>query len=168
MSALAVRQGYAIPAMPFSWLSEKGIYLYLFCLSQCFWAMADCVRLWIAVAPPQQEELRVLRRLSPDIFTARIDMSANDLPLGRERVMCSGARPIASSSIASSRWRFQLWVISTRWKQRFWRRFQEESSGGMDFFSRKNVMNKGDCSIGSLSKGWSMSQSIDVLIATEM
>ena len=42
------------------------------------------MRLWIAVAPPQLEELRVLRRLSPDIFTARIDMSANDLPLGRE------------------------------------------------------------------------------------
>ena len=46
--------------------------------------MTDCVRLWIAVAPPQLEELRVLRRLSPDIYTARIDMSANDLPLGRE------------------------------------------------------------------------------------
>ena len=36
------------------------------------------------MAPPQLEELRVFRRLSPDIHTSRIDMSANQLPLGRE------------------------------------------------------------------------------------
>ena len=47
-------------------------------------AMEDCIRLWIAVAPPQLEELQNRRRISPDIYTARIDMSATQIPLGRD------------------------------------------------------------------------------------
>ena len=30
--------------------------------------MEDSIRLWIAVAPPQLEELRTLQRISPDIL----------------------------------------------------------------------------------------------------
>ena len=46
--------------------------------------MTDSIRLWIAVAPPQLEELRTLQRISPDIYTSRIDLSATQMPLGRE------------------------------------------------------------------------------------
>ena len=54
--------------------------------------------LWIAVAPPQLEELRVFRRLSSNIHTARIDMSAVS-SLWEERMTYSGALPIASSNV---------------------------------------------------------------------
>ena len=41
--------------------------------------MEDSIRLWIAVAPPQLEELRTLQRISPDIYTSRIDLSATQM-----------------------------------------------------------------------------------------
>ena len=43
--------------------------------------MEDSIRLWIAVAPPQLEELRTLQRISPDIYTSRIDLSATQMYL---------------------------------------------------------------------------------------
>ena len=41
--------------------------------------MEDSIRLWIAVAPPQLEELRTLQRISPDTYTSRIDLSATQM-----------------------------------------------------------------------------------------
>ena len=46
-------------------------------------SMEDSIRLWIALAPPQMEELRTHHRVQPDIYTSRIDLSATHAPLGR-------------------------------------------------------------------------------------
>ena len=46
-------------------------------------SMEDSIRLWIALAPPQMEELRTKHRIYPDIYTSRIDLSATRAPLGR-------------------------------------------------------------------------------------
>ena len=45
--------------------------------------MEDSIRLWIALAPPQMEELRTHHRIQPDIHTSRIDLSATHAPIGR-------------------------------------------------------------------------------------
>ena len=46
-------------------------------------SMEDSIRLWIALAPPQMEELRTHHRVQPDIYTSRIDLSATHAPIGR-------------------------------------------------------------------------------------
>ena len=46
-------------------------------------SMEDSIRLWIALAPPQMEELRTRHRVQPDIYTSRIDLSATHAPIGR-------------------------------------------------------------------------------------
>ena len=46
-------------------------------------SMEDSIRLWIALAPPQMEELRTHHRVQPDISTSRIDLSATHAPVGR-------------------------------------------------------------------------------------
>ena len=48
-------------------------------------SMEDSIRLWIALAPPQMEELRTHHRIQPDIFTSRIDLSA--LPPGAQETV---------------------------------------------------------------------------------
>ena len=45
--------------------------------------MEDSIRLWIALAPPQMEEVRTHHRIQPDIHTSRIDLSATHAPIGR-------------------------------------------------------------------------------------
>ena len=45
--------------------------------------MEDSIRLWIALAPPQMEELRTHHRIQPDVHTSRIDLSATHAPIGR-------------------------------------------------------------------------------------
>jgi len=46
--------------------------------------MEDSIRLWIALSPPQMEELRTRHRIRPDEYTSRIDLSATQMPLGRD------------------------------------------------------------------------------------
>ena len=47
-------------------------------------SMEDSIRLWIALSPPQMEELRTRHRIRPDEYTSRIDLSATQMPLGRD------------------------------------------------------------------------------------
>ena len=47
-------------------------------------SMEDSIRLWIALSPPQMEELQTRHRIQPDVYTSRIDLSATHMPLGRD------------------------------------------------------------------------------------
>ena len=66
-------------------------------------SMEDSIRLWIALAPPQMEELRTHHRIQPDIFTSRIDLSATQMRSLGVPQMFNGVTLTTTSITASSR-----------------------------------------------------------------
>ena len=106
-------------------------------------SMEDSIRLWIALVPPQMEELRTHHRIQPDIHTSRIDLSATHAPIGRATDVqwCCG------------------YLVGER--------FDLVSSVGVDFFFQKNMMSREDCSIRSSIPWLLMSRFVSVLLGTE-
>ena len=129
-------------------------------------SMEDSIRLWIAVAPPQKEELRTRHRIQPDIYTSRIDLSATHAPIGRatDVQQCHTYNCFDYSFL-----QVEITALGTfeRWRQMYWRRFDMVSFVGMDFLFQKNVMSREDCSIRSSTPWLLMSRSLSVLLGTE-
>ena len=129
-------------------------------------SMEDSIRLWIALAPPQMEELRTRHRIRPDEYTSRIDLSATQMPLGRDTDVqwCQTYNYFEYSFL-----QVEITALGYfgRWKRMYWRRFDLVSFVGMDFLLQRNVMSREDCSIRSLIPWLPMSQYVSVLLVTD-
>ena len=104
--------------------------------------MEDSIRLWIALVPPQMEELRTHHRVQPDLH------NTSEYPWHAR---------LAHGSHSNRSWRYGYLVGE---------RFDLVSSVGTDFFFQKNMMSREDCSIRSSIPWLLMSRFVSVLLGT--